>query len=428
MKKNFLTSIITIALVFCLLAACDEDEKNKDEEPPTVTSVTVSPATANVNRNQTRHFDATVTGTGSPAKTVTWAVTGNTASGTTISPTGFLTVASDETANATLTVTATSTVDATKSGTATVSVKNIVVPSPSTDNRIKDPATQNSQLSTTSITVSSNHGGGNKPLTALSTTQNPTSAHGYETWDEDTQGTASFSWYGANQGGGAAFKAAWGDTNQENTVSGAGDKRPKDFLARVGYFWNTGSPHTAYGNIYCGYNFTMSGQYRGNFSYIGIYGWSKNPTVEYYIVENSYGNAWSPHAGYISSITGTIFSDGSITIKEEKGQYSIDGVVYKVYMTQRTGPSIEGNNTTFKQYFSIRQTARTSGTVPVTEHFKQWEEKGMYLGSNMYECKFKVEVGGRPAQAGGSNAGSFDARFIQFYRADDNGTILQITP
>jgi len=415
MKKNFLTSIITIALVFCLLASCDEDEKNKDEET-TVTSVTVSPATANVNRNQTRHFDATVTGTGSPAKTVTWAVTGNTAPGTTISPTGFLTVASDETANATLTVTATSTVDPTKSGTATVSVKNIVTPTPSTDNRIKDPVTQSTQLSNPSFAlVQKPHYGGNKPL--------PGSPYGYETWDEydskasppvlnGTEGDANFRWFGQNQGGGAAFRAEWGTP-----------KQPKDFLARVGYFWNTGNPHTFYGNIYCGYNFTKSGQYRGNFSYIGIYGWSRNPTVEYYIVENSYGNAWNDHVDYIARLNQDTIQG------TDKGTYTLDGATYQVYMKSRTGPSIEGNNTSFTQFFSIRQgTPRTAGTISITEHFKQWESLGMNLGSNMYECKFKVEIGGTPSQNGGTTTGWFDASFIQFYRADDNGTILQITP
>ncbi|MCL1931106.1 MAG: chitobiase/beta-hexosaminidase C-terminal domain-containing protein [Treponema sp.] len=273
-----------------------------------------------------------------------------------------------------------------------------------TDIRILDPATQSTQLLNPSFTlVEKPHGGGNKSL--------PGSPYGYETWDEDTSGDANFRWYGANQGGGAAFRAEWGTPN-----------RPKDFLARVGYFWNQGNSHTFYGNIYCGFNFTKSGQYRGNFSYIGIYGWSKNPTVEYYIVENSYGNAWNDHAGYIARLNqDTIQGD-------DMGSYNLDGSDYKVYKKARTGPSIEGNNTSFTQFFSVRQNARTSGTISVTKHFKQWEEKGMNLGSNMYECKFKVEVGGTPSQNGGSTTGWFDASFIQFYRAKDDGTIIQITP
>ena len=277
-------------------------------------------------------------------------------------------------------------------------------PEPPNDARIKDPAAQTTQLSNPSFTlVTKPHGGGNKWLIQA---QNL----GYETWDEDTSGDANFRWYGQNQGGGAAFRAEWGDP-----------VRPKDFLARVGYFWGNGGTHTSYGNIYCGFNFTKSGQYRGNFSYIGIYGWSRNPTVEYYIVENSYGNAWNDHAGYIARLNqDTIQGD-------EMEEYTLDGSVYKVYKKARTGPSIEGNNTSFTQFFSVRQTARTSGTISITEHFKEWEKRGMNLGSNMYECKFKVEVGGTPSQNGGSATGWFDATFIQFYRTDNTGAILHIT-
>jgi formylglycine-generating enzyme required for sulfatase activity len=87
--------------------------------PITVSGVTVSPATVHVVKGGTQSFSATVTGTGSPAQTVTWAVNGST--GTTINTGGVLTVAVGETVTS-LTVTATSTVDTSKSGTATVTV------------------------------------------------------------------------------------------------------------------------------------------------------------------------------------------------------------------------------------------------------------------------------------------------------------------
>jgi len=372
----------------------------------TVTSVTVSPATANVNKGATRHFNVKVNGTGNPSQAVTWSIVeAGKHSGTTINSSGLLTVSASETLT-NLTVKATSTVDTTKSGTATVTVANIVVPSGS---GILNPAATYPQLSNSSFAlVTKPHGGGNKWLIQA---QNL----GYETWDEDTSGDANFRWYGTGQGGGAAFKAEWGDANDAA-------KRPKDFLARIGYFWdneNPRKPHTAFGNIYCGFNFSKSGQYRGNFSYIGIYGWSRNPLVEYYIVENSYGNAWNDHAGYISRLNqDTIQGD-------EMESYTLDGSVYKVYKKTRTGPSIAGNQT-FTQFFSVRQTARTSGTVSITEHFKKWEERGMNLGT-MYECKWKVEVGGTPEQNGGSNTGYFDARLIQFYLANDDGSIIHIT-
>jgi hypothetical protein len=45
----------------------------------------------------------------------------------------------------------------------------------------------------------------------------------------------------------------------------------------------------------------------------------------------------------------------------------------------------------------------------------------------MYECKFKVEVGGRTTNGSASTEGYFDARLIQFYRAENDGTIIEIT-
>jgi outer membrane protein OmpA-like peptidoglycan-associated protein len=88
---------------------------------PTVTSLTVTPATATVNQGATQQFNAQVIGTNSPPQTVTWSVIGGGA-GTSISPTGLLTVGPNETPGTPLTVRATSTADTTRSGTAAVTV------------------------------------------------------------------------------------------------------------------------------------------------------------------------------------------------------------------------------------------------------------------------------------------------------------------
>ena len=92
------------------------------EDIPTVTAVTVSPSTATVAKGGTKTFTAAVTGTNSPAQTVTWSIveTGK-AAGTAIDTNGLLTVAAGEPLS-TLTVKAASTVDTSKSGTATVTV------------------------------------------------------------------------------------------------------------------------------------------------------------------------------------------------------------------------------------------------------------------------------------------------------------------
>jgi endo-1,4-beta-xylanase len=211
--------------------------------------------------------------------------------------------------------------------------------------------------------------GGNKKLS------NPI---GYEMWTEGGNNNKLI-WYGPNQGGGAAFRAEWNN--------------PNDFLGRVGYFWGKGGQFTQYKNMYADYNYTRSGKNTaGSYSYIGIYGWARNPSaanadeklIEYYIVEDWFGNQWQDD----TSPMGTGTTQGSVV-----GSYTLDGAAYKVIKNVRVNkPSIDGDKT-FTQYFSIRQTLRKTGTISITEHFKKWDGLGMKLG-NMYEAKFLVEAGG----------------------------------
>ena len=90
--------------------------------PPvtTVTSVTIVPGTTTVPQGSTQQFNATVNGTNNPPQTVAWSITGGEA-GTSISPTGLLTVGSNQTPGS-ITVTAASTADTTRTGTASVTV------------------------------------------------------------------------------------------------------------------------------------------------------------------------------------------------------------------------------------------------------------------------------------------------------------------
>jgi hypothetical protein len=103
----------------------------------TVDTVTVDPSAPTVGIGGIQKFTALVAGSGDPAQTVTWGVSGKTSGGTAIDPaSGALTVALDET-SANLIVTATSVVDKSKSGTADVTVSgvpivNSVTVSPST--------------------------------------------------------------------------------------------------------------------------------------------------------------------------------------------------------------------------------------------------------------------------------------------------------
>jgi hypothetical protein len=147
---------------------------------------------------------------------------------------------------------------------------------------------------------------------------------------------------------GGNFEATWKDIG--------------NILARKGKKFDSTKTHNQLGQITIDYTaeFTPGGN-----SYLCVYGWSKDPLIEYYIVE-SYGT-YKP--------TGT-----------SKGTYN----GYDLYETTRTNqPSIEGTKT-FKQYWAVRQSKRTSGTIDVTAIFNAWYDKGMSLGK-MYEVALTAE-------------------------------------
>ena len=162
-----------------------------------------------------------------------------------------------------------------------------------------------------------------------------------------------------------AFSASWGSSSG-------------DFLARMGLEWgNNSKAYTAYGTITAQFAETKSGS-GGGFSYIGIYGWSTNPCVEWYIVDDSFGTM--PFNAYGATLKGTV---------------SIDGENYKLFSNSTTGTGGNrcGNVTSWTQFWSIRQKARQCGQISITQHFDAWNAAGMTLG-NLLEAKILVEAGG----------------------------------
>lgn len=160
-----------------------------------------------------------------------------------------------------------------------------------------------------------------------------------------------------------AFRATWNNSG--------------DFLARLGLQWNATKTYDQYGTITAQFASSKSGS-GGGYSYVGIYGWSVSPCVEFYIVDDSY-NRMPVNPGNTTN----------------KGTADIDGGTYTLYTrnTNGTGGSKCSGVSSWVQFYSVRQTARECGTISITQHFDAWKAAGMTLG-NMDQAQILIEVGG----------------------------------
>lgn len=183
--------------------------------------------------------------------------------------------------------------------------------------------------------------------------------YGYELWSEQ-MGTGCMRVYGQE----ATFGAEW--SNQE------------DFLARVGLDFNQTQTHEQIGNLVADFAHMLTEE-GGGLTYVGIYGWTVDPLVEYYILDD-----WG-----VTKPAGTA-SDG--TPRTHHGTITADGANYEVWSKFREDkPAITGDSEDFYQYFSIRETSRKCGRISISEHFRQWEELGIDLGK-LHEAKWLAEA------------------------------------
>ena len=155
------------------------------------------------------------------------------------------------------------------------------------------------------------------------------------------------------------FRASWSGTS--------------NFCTGIGYYYGVSG---VWGDVQydCYFRHSKQGS-GGGYNYIGIHGWTVDPLVEFYIVDDWYNKP------------------GANLLGQKRGELVLDGETYEIYMnTRRQQPSILGTQT-FPQYFSVRRSARQSGHIDVSAHFKKFQELGMKLGK-FYELMYYVEVGG----------------------------------
>ncbi|HSX51122.1 MAG TPA: glycoside hydrolase family 11 protein [Cellvibrio sp.] len=166
----------------------------------------------------------------------------------------------------------------------------------------------------------------------------------YSFWKDS--GSATMTLYG-----GGRYASQWNNSTN-NWVGGKG--------------WNPGNSSRV---------ISYSGNYGGSNSqntYLALYGWTRSPLIEYYVIE-SYGS----------------YNPASCSGGTDYGSFQSDGATYNVRRCLRTQqPSIDGTQT-FYQYFSVRNPKKgfgnISGTITFANHANFWASKGLNLGNHDYQ-------------------------------------------
>ncbi|KAK6851376.1 endo--beta-xylanase i precursor [Apiospora arundinis] len=170
---------------------------------------------------------------------------------------------------------------------------------------------------------------------ALQTTPNGEGFHDgyfYHWWSD---GGAPASYANGNAG---AYQLAW--ETGGNLFGGKG--------------WKSGNPR----------NISYAAEWKpvndGN-SYLSIYGYTKNPQVDYYIIES--------HGSY-----------DPCSKAEVRGTIDHAGSTYKLCSSRTV--TWDG---TLSHYYAVRRDQRTRGTVDTGVIFAAWAEHGMPLGKHEYQ-------------------------------------------
>ena len=163
----------------------------------------------------------------------------------------------------------------------------------------------------------------------------------------------------------------------------------KDYLCRSGVSFSTAKYPSEIGHITAEYKVVKQNTQNVGYSYVGVYGWTLESGIsgvfEFYIVDN-----------WLSQ-----YRPGDWVSNDKKGDFTIDGAEYTVYK------NVKGDLT---QFFSLRKSPRTCGTIDVTAHFDQWEKLGMKMGKIT-----EVKVLGEAGNVNGGCSGTVDFPYAKIY-------------
>jgi len=212
---------------------------------------------------------------------------------------------------------------------------------------------------------------------------------GFEQWSAG--GSNSMTYYDNG-----TFKASWNNNS--------------DYLARVGFRYGDSGPGKNVNGMHytADYKYTKTGN--AQYGYIGIYGWTVNPQVEYYIVDDWYSK---PSENYIGP---------------KQGEITVDGATYTIHTYVRDQEASKTGTSTFLQIFSVRPTPRQCGHIDIQAHFDKWNElfkgqtaslPGSKGGQKSIQLKFgNVTEVMLMTEAGGGATGSVE---YTYFDMSENG-------
>jgi endo-1,4-beta-xylanase len=154
-----------------------------------------------------------------------------------------------------------------------------------------------------------------------------------------------------------------------------------DFLARTGLVFDATKKHTDVGTITAqfAHNFTeVPVQGATSKIYVALYGWTLEPLMEYYVIED--------HGDFVPGPTA---SDGSP--RTNYGSLTVDDGTYDIWaLPVEDRASIIGT-ADFTQIFNVRRVRRKCGQISLSAHFAKWDAVGLTLGK-LEEAMFLMEA------------------------------------